>query len=287
MHPDDGTDEQGTETQRTNEQGTETPSDEHDSTEESVAETGIPDPIDAPEKRAVVLLSGGMDSATTAYEAAARGYDLYVVHTSYGQQTEGKEYECARQLAEALGARDFLHVETRHLQQIGASSLTDDAIAVEDADMDAEEIPSSYVPFRNANLLSMAVSYAEASDCGAVFVGAHSEDYAGYPDCRPEFFEAFETMVDVGTKPETDISLEVPFVHSTKTEIAERGVELSVPFEDTWSCYRADAPACGTCDSCAYRLQAFQQAGVEDPIDYAERPTDAENEEDSPAATTD
>jgi 7-cyano-7-deazaguanine synthase len=278
MHPDD-----------TDELGTETNSDDTKTTDE----TGIPDPIDAPEKRAVVLLSGGMDSATTAYEAVARGYDLYVVHTSYGQQTEGKEYECARQLAEDLGARDFLHVETRHLQQIGASSLTDDSIAVEEADMDAEEIPSSYVPFRNANLLSMAVSYAEANDCGAVFVGAHSEDYAGYPDCRPEFFEAFETMVDVGTKPATDISLEVPFVHSTKTEIAERGVELGVPFEHTWSCYRAETPACGTCDSCAYRLQAFQQVGVADPIEYAERPSyadaeaDADAEDDPAPATTD
>jgi 7-cyano-7-deazaguanine synthase len=276
-HPDD----------RTDEQGDETSADETAEADEQTTATGVPDPIDAPEKRAVVLLSGGMDSATTAYEAVARGYDLYVVHTSYGQQTEGKEYECARQLAEALGARDFLHVETRHLQQIGASSLTDDSIAVEDADVDAEEIPSSYVPFRNANLLSMAVSYAEANDCGAVFVGAHSEDYAGYPDCRPEFFEAFETMVDVGTKPETDISLEVPFVHSTKTEIAERGVELGVPFEHTWSCYRAEAPACGTCDSCAYRLQAFQRVGVEDPIEYAERPRYADGEDDPAPATTD
>jgi 7-cyano-7-deazaguanine synthase len=280
MHTGDDTDERGTETN----------GDENDSIEgTTTAESGVADPIDAPEKRAVVLLSGGMDSATTAYEAAARGYDLSVVHTSYGQQTEGKEYECARRLAEDLGARDFLHVETRHLQQIGASSLTDEAIAVEDADVGAEEIPSSYVPFRNANLLSMAVSYAEATDCGAVFVGAHSEDYAGYPDCRPEFFEAFETMVDVGTKPETDISLEVPFVHGTKTEIAERGVELGVPFEHTWSCYRAETPACGTCDSCAYRLQAFQRLGVDDPIDYAERPNYADSDaEDDPApATTD
>jgi 7-cyano-7-deazaguanine synthase len=263
------------------------PDDADEQREKQPSEPGIPDPIDAPKKRAVVLLSGGMDSATTAYEAVARGYDLYVVHTSYGQQTEGKEYECARRLAADLDARDFLHVETRHLQQIGASSLTDDAIAVEDADMDAAEIPSSYVPFRNANLLSMAVSYAEATDCRAVFVGAHSEDYAGYPDCRPEFFEAFERMIDVGTKPETDVSLEVPFVHSTKTEIAERGVELGVPFEHTWSCYRAGTPACGTCDSCAYRLQAFQRVGVSDPIEYAERPTYADAEDDPAPATTD
>ena len=233
------------------------------------------DTTDASDDRqtAVVLLSGGMDSATTAYEATARGYDLYCLHTSYGQETETKEYDCARRLAEDLDAEDFLHIETDHLSRIGASSLTDDDIDVDDADMDAAEIPTSYVPFRNANLLSMAVSYAEANDCEAVFVGAHSEDYAGYPDCRPEFFEAFETMADVGTKPETEIRIEVPFVRDSKTDIVRRGRELDVPFEHTWSCYRAEEPACGTCDSCAYRLQAFQNVGLRDPIPYTERPT--------------
>ncbi|RLM48851.1 7-cyano-7-deazaguanine synthase, partial [Halorubrum sp. Atlit-28R] len=170
-------------------------------------------------------------------EAKERGYDIYALHTSYGQKTESKEYECARALADELDANDFLHIETSHLKQIGASSLTDDSMAVEDADMESDEVPTSYVPFRNANLLSMAVSYAEANDCDAVFVGAHSEDYSGYPDCRPEFFDAFETMVDVGTKPDTHISLEVPFVHDAKTDIARRGPELGVPFEHTWSCY--------------------------------------------------
>ncbi|WP_224335701.1 7-cyano-7-deazaguanine synthase QueC [Haloprofundus halobius] len=227
---------------------------------------------DTSEKRAVVLVSGGMDSATTAYEAEGRGYDLYFLHTSYGQKTETREYDCARKLADEMGARDFLHIETDHLKRIGASSLTDDAMAVADADTESDDIPDTYVPFRNANLLSMAVSYAEATDCEAVFVGAHSEDYAGYPDCRPAFFEAFEAMVDVGTKPETNVSVEVPFVNDSKTDIAARGVELGVPFEHTWSCYRAEEPACGTCDSCAYRLQAFQNVGVRDPIEYAERP---------------
>jgi len=230
------------------------------------------------EKRAVVLLSGGMDSATTAYEAKERGYELYALHTSYGQKTESKEYDCARALAAELDAQDFLHIETSHLKQIGASSLTDDSMVVADADMDADEIPTSYVPFRNANLLSMAVSYAEANDCDAVFIGAHSEDYSGYPDCRPEFFDAFEAMVDVGTRPDTTISLEVPFVHDSKTDIARRGLELGVPFEHTWSCYRAEEPACGTCDSCAFRLQAFQNLGERDPIPYAERPDYADGD---------
>mgnify|MGYP006286973561 CR=1 FL=1 len=230
------------------------------------------DSTEQPTERAVVLLSGGMDSATAAYEAKEQGYDIYALHTSYGQKTESKELACAKKLADDLDAAEFLRIETSHLSAIGASSLTDDEIAVEDADMESDEVPTSYVPFRNANLLSMAVSYAEANDCDAVFIGAHSEDYSGYPDCRPEFFDAFEQMVDVGTKPETNISLEVPFVHDSKTEIARRGVELGVPFEHTWSCYRAEEPACGTCDSCAFRLQAFQNVGVEDPIAYEERP---------------
>jgi 7-cyano-7-deazaguanine synthase len=225
------------------------------------------------EKRAVILVSGGMDSATAVYEAMERGYEPYFLHTSYGQQTETKEYECAKALAEEVGAADFLHIETEHLAAIGASSLTDEEIDVEEADLDSDEIPASYVPFRNANLLSMAVSYAEANDCSAVFIGAHSEDFSGYPDCRPAFFEAFQQVIDVGTKPETEIELLAPFVEWSKTEIAERGLELDVPYEITWSCYQDEAPACGTCDACAFRLEAFRNAGSSDPIDYAERPT--------------
>lgn len=223
-------------------------------------------------ERAVVLVSGGMDSATAVADAVDRGYEPYFLHTSYGQNTEAKEYECAQQLSADFGGTDFLHVETAHLTQIGSSSLTDDELEVADVDDETDEIPTSYVPFRNANLLAMAVSYAEANDCSAVFIGAHSEDFAGYPDCRPEFFEAFERVVDVGTKPETSISIEAPFVEWTKTEIAAHGLELDVPFEHTWSCYRDEEPACGTCDSCSFRLEAFQRIGVADPIEYAVRP---------------
>lgn len=223
-------------------------------------------------KRAVILVSGGMDSATAVYEAMDRGYEPYFFHTSYGQETEHKERACAEQLADHVAAPEFLHVETRHLARIGASSLTDDDIDVQDADLDSDEIPSSYVPFRNANLLSMATSYAEANDCSAVFIGAHSEDFSGYPDCRPQFFEAFQQVMDVGTKPETSIDLIAPFVEWSKTEIAERGLELGVPYDMTWSCYQSEEPACGTCDACAFRLQAFQRAGTQDPIDYVERP---------------
>jgi len=228
------------------------------------------------DQRAVVLVSGGMDSATAAAVAIDDGYEPYFLHTSYGQNTEHKEFQCAEQLAEELDARDFLHVETEHLAQIGSSSLTDDELNVEDANMETDEIPTSYVPFRNANLLSMAVSYAEANDCEAVHVGAHSEDYSGYPDCRPEFFDAYQRVIDEGTKPETEIDVVAPFVEWRKTDIVELGIELDVPYEITWSCYRANAPACGTCDSCAFRLGAFQRAGINDPVEYEERPTYAD-----------
>ncbi|MFD1646876.1 7-cyano-7-deazaguanine synthase QueC [Haloarchaeobius litoreus] len=224
------------------------------------------------EQRAVILASGGMDSATAAAVAQNRGYELYMLHTSYGQRTESKEYESAKAQAERFDAADFLHLTTDHLSKIGDSSLTDDEMEVEDADLDSDEIPGSYVPFRNANLLSMATSYAEANDCDAVFIGAHSEDFSGYPDCRPAFFDAFQTIVDVGTKPETEIDIEAPFVEWSKTDIAERGIELEVPYNVTWSCYRDEAPACGTCDACAFRLQAFQNLDERDPIQYTERP---------------
>lgn len=221
---------------------------------------------------AVVLVSGGMDSATAAFEAEQRGYKLHFLHTSYGQRTEDKEFDCAFQLAQYVDVANFMHVETSHLARIGASSLTDDNIRIEDVDIDSDEIPSSYVPFRNANLLAMAVAYAEANDCDAVFVGAHSEDYSGYPDCRPEFFDAFQRAVDVGTKPATSIDLVAPFVDWSKTEIVKRGLELGVPYDLTWSCYREEAPACGTCDACAYRLEAFQRVEIKDPIGYDTRP---------------
>ena len=223
-------------------------------------------------KSAVVLVSGGMDSATAVYEARARGYETYFLHTSYGQRTEDKEFACAQALAEEVNAAEFLHVETEHLTQIGASSLTDETMDVADADLESDEIPTSYVPFRNANLLSMATSYAEATGSESIFIGAHSEDFSGYPDCRPAFFAAFQQVITAGTKPETEIELTVPFVEWSKTAIAERGIELGVPYELTWSCYRSEEPACGTCDACAFRLEAFRNAGSRDPITYAERP---------------
>jgi 7-cyano-7-deazaguanine synthase len=231
-----------------------------------------PDSDPGDTERAVVLVSGGMDSATAVYEAIDRGYEPLFFHVSYGQRTAEKERECARRLADAVDAADFLAVDADHLGEIGGSSLTDRDIEVEDADLESEDVPITYVPFRNANLLAMATAYAEARSATAVFIGAHSEDFSGYPDCRPAFFEAFQDVIEQGTKPESDIELQVPFAEGSKTDILRRGLELSVPYEHTWSCYRSAEPACGTCDACAYRLQAFERVGERDPIPYESRP---------------
>lgn len=227
-------------------------------------------------EEAVVLVSGGMASATAAFEAEARGYEPSFLHVSHGQRTEDREYDCARRLAESLDGADFLHVETSNLGRLGASGLTDGGVEVEPGDADGEAVPASYVPFRNATLLAMAVSYAETAHREAVFVGAHSEDGPGSPDSRPAFFDAFQRVVDVGTAHETSIDVVAPFAEWSKTEIVERGLELGVSYELTWSCYRDDAPACGGCAACAERIGAFERAGADDPIEYTKARTHAQ-----------
>ena len=163
-------------------------------------------------------------------------------------------------------------IDLSHFSKIGGSSLTDSKIEVAKADLKSTGIPSSYVPFRNANILSSCVSWAEVLNADAVFVGAVYEDASGYPDCRPEFYRAFEKMVDIGTKPETNIKIETPIILLSKSEIVKKGMELKTPLNLTWSCYQSEDEACGVCDSCAFRLRGFQQAGIEDPIPYKIRP---------------
>lgn len=221
-------------------------------------------------RKAVCLLSGGMDSTTLAYVARDMGYAICGLHMSYGQLTEIKERECARIIAEKLGAVELVEITLEHLLRFGKSSLIDRSLSVGDHDENGKGIPNTYVPFRNANLLSIATSYAESSGAEAIFIGVQASDYAGYPDCRPEFVEAFQQVIDIGTADDTHIRLMSPFVHLNKTDIIRRGLELGVPYEDTWSCYRSNAPACGRCDSCHYRLQAFREAGVPDPIEYGD-----------------
>jgi len=219
---------------------------------------------------AVVLASGGMDSCVTTAIAAA-DYRLAMLHVGYGQRTGRRELAAFNALA------DFYHAERRmvahldHLRAIGGASPTDAQIAVERADLDRKEIPSSYVPFRNAHFLSIAVSWGEVLGARKIFIGAVAEDSSGYPDCRPEYYAAFNRVIIAGTKPETQLEIATPIIHMRKSEIVKQGLALGAPFGLTWSCYQAESVACGVCDSCALRLRAFDEAGVDDPIPYAAR----------------
>jgi 7-cyano-7-deazaguanine synthase len=195
-----------------------------------------------------------------------------LLHLNYGQRTERRELQAFHAIADHYGVRRRLVVSMEHLARIGGSSLTDPAIPVSRANLHSKEIPTSYVPFRNANMLAVAVSWAEVLAASAIFIGAVQEDSSGYPDCRREFYDAFEKVIEVGTKPATSIRLVTPIIHMKKMEIVLRGVALGAPLHLTWSCYQREDVACGVCDSCALRLRGFQLAGVEDPIPYAHRP---------------
>jgi 7-cyano-7-deazaguanine synthase len=216
---------------------------------------------------AVVCVSGGMDSAVTA-AIAATTHRLAFLHADYGQRTEAKERECFERLAARLGAVHRLTIDLTTLRAIGGSSLTDRAIPVREGAPEAGAIPTSYVPFRNAHMLAAATSWAEVLGADALFIGAVWEDSSGYPDCRPEFYQAFEEVIRRGTRPTTRIRIETPLIHMTKDEIVRRGAELRVPFEMTWSCYQSEDAACGKCESCQLRLRGFQAAGIRDPIPY-------------------
>jgi 7-cyano-7-deazaguanine synthase len=222
-------------------------------------------------KKAIVAISGGMDSCVTA-AIAAKDYELVFLHVNYGQRTEKRELKAFNDIADFFSVTDRMVVDLRHLSIIGGSSLTDKKIGVGKADLLSKEIPTSYVPFRNANILSACVSWAEVFNANAIFIGAVWEDSSGYPDCRPEFFRSFEQVIETGTKPSTKIKIVTPIINFTKTDIVLKGLKLNAPFDLTWSCYQEDDEACGVCDSCALRLRGFQRAGVEDPIKYKVKP---------------
>jgi 7-cyano-7-deazaguanine synthase len=220
---------------------------------------------------AVVLLSGGMDSCVTA-AIAAQTHRLALLHSSYGQRTEARERQAFDAIADHFRAAHRLRIEQRYMTQIGGSALTDASIEVPDADLVAAEeghIPVTYVPFRNAHFLAAAVSWAEVLGAGKIFIGAVEQDSSGYPDCRPAYYEAFEKLADLGTRPETRIQIETPLIGISKAEIVRQGTALGAPLGLTWSCYQSSGEACGVCDSCALRRRAFAQAGVEDPVRYA------------------
>ena len=219
---------------------------------------------------AVVLLSGGMDSCVTA-AIAAQENALALLHASYGQRTERRERQAFDAIADFYAVRQRLIARLDHFRQIGGSALTDPGLAVPEREelAPAEEgIPVTYVPFRNAHFLSVAVSWAEAIGARSVWIGAVAEDSSGYPDCRPEYYHVFQELVRAGTRPETQIEIVTPVIHMRKSAIIRRGRELGAPLHLTWSCYQDEQQACGVCDSCLLRLRAFAEAGIEDPIPY-------------------
>jgi 7-cyano-7-deazaguanine synthase len=217
---------------------------------------------------AVCLVSGGMDSCVTAAIANDENDELAFLHVSYGQRTETRERESFERLADHYRVKARLVVSFEHLAKIGGSSLTDPNIPVSAPNLSTQGIPSSYVPFRNAHLLSAAVSWSEVIGANRIYIGAVEEDSSGYPDCRPVFYDAFQRVIDFGTRPETQIQIHTPVINLKKSEIVQRGVALNAPLELTWSCYQESERACGNCDSCALRLRAFREAGVRDPIPY-------------------
>lgn len=222
---------------------------------------------------AVVLLSGGMDSAVCAAIAHTEGFELAALHLNYGQRTQARELQAFHDVADYYGVRKRLVVDVSHFAAIGGSSLTDTQMDVSAADLANTSIPTSYVPFRNANILAIAVSWAEVLRAAALFIGAVEEDGSGYPDCRKEFYDAFQQVIDTGTKPETRVIIRTPVITFSKKDIVQKGLELLAPLHLTWSCYKSNDAACGECDSCALRLRGFREAGTEDPIVYAKRPT--------------
>jgi 7-cyano-7-deazaguanine synthase len=217
--------------------------------------------------RAVVLLSGGMDSCVCA-ALATRDHDAAALHISYGQRTESHERESFLAICERLGIREKLIVRNDALKLIGGSALTDEKIAVPESRLLGQEIPITYVPFRNAHFLSVAVSWAEVLGATKIYIGAVEQDSSGYPDCRPAYYRAFNEVIRAGTKA-GDIEVVTPLIGLRKSQIVRLGLELGAPFDLTWSCYSREDLACGVCDSCVLRLRAFQDAGATDPLPYA------------------
>ena len=226
-------------------------------------------------KKAVCLLSGGLDSAVTAFIAKKENYDIYSLSFDYGQR-HNKEIIQAKKLSKSLNAKKHILFNI-DLSQFGGSSLTDKNIKIEDNKIEeiGKKIPTTYVPARNTIFLSIALGYAEILDADAIYIGVTAADYSGYPDCRPEFITAYQSMVNVATKKTVEngkITINTPLLHLDKAEIIKKGKKLNVPFKKTWSCYNGKEKACGICDSCKLRLKGFKQAGIKDPLPYEQTP---------------
>ncbi len=223
-------------------------------------------------KKAVCLISGGLDSCVVSFIAKEKGFDIYALSFQYGQLHK-KELSCAKKIAEAVGAKKHIILDV-DFNKIAGSSLLDasqDSINNHDLKDVGRDIPSTYVPARNTVFLSLALAYAETIDADAIFLGTNAVDFSGYPDCRPKYIQAYQKMANLATKRGVEgnpIGIETPLLTQTKSEIVKTGLKLNVPFENTWSCYRGKENACGRCDSCILRLKGFKDAGIKDPISY-------------------
>jgi len=218
-------------------------------------------------KKAVCIISGGMDSALGAKIAQNEGYSIIALHFNYGQRTEKKELDSFRKISKKLGCIESYEIELDFFKQIGASALIDDSLEIPTTGIE-EGVPITYVPFRNGIFISIATALAEKHGAEALFIGVVEEDSSGYPDCRDTYIESMEESINLGTKDETKLKIKMPLVHMKKSEIVLKSLELNVPLKDTWSCYKNEDEACGICDSCRLRLNGFEKAGIVDPIKY-------------------
>ena len=218
-------------------------------------------------KKAVCIISGGMDSALGAKIAQNEGYELIALHFNYGQRTQTKELDSFRKISKSLNCIESYEIDLDFFKQIGASALTDSSLAVPTGGVESG-VPITYVPFRNGIFISIATAIAEKHGAEALFIGVVEEDSSGYPDCRDTYITSMEQSINLGTKEETKLEIKMPLVHMKKSEIVAKSVELNVPLKDTWSCYQNEDKACGVCDSCRLRLNGFKIAGVVDPIEY-------------------
>jgi 7-cyano-7-deazaguanine synthase len=220
-------------------------------------------------RKAIVLVSGGMDSLVSAAIAASENDELYFLHVNYGQRTEERELKSFKAISDFYHPNKTLIADLTYLKDIGGTSLINEDMNISTAGT-TQGIPNTYVPFRNANILSVAVSWAEVIKATRIYIGVVEEDSSGYPDCREKFINSFNETLKLGTKPDTQIEIVAPINHKSKAEIIKIGIELNAPFKISWSCYQNNDKACGICDSCRLRLKAFREAGVVDPIPYAD-----------------
>jgi len=218
-------------------------------------------------KKAVAIISGGMDSALGAKIAQKEGYELIALHFNYGQRTQTKELDSFRKISKSLNCIESYEIDLDFFKQIGASALTDSSLDIPTAGVE-DGVPITYVPFRNGIFISIATAIAEKHGAEALFIGVVEEDSSGYPDCRDTYIKSMEESINLGTKDETKLEIKMPLVHMKKSEIVAKAVELDVALKDTWSCYQNEDKACGVCDSCRLRLNGFKIAGIVDPIEY-------------------